>query len=225
MSERGDLEMLNLWLVLFLVTGVVTAEEPPQTMTKLVVRLESREAPEQSFAAQPKVIYRAGSGYCRGEEAPDVAHGIHGLLIINEPDTWMINLFTKTGRHMLDKGPTFNCRMPMFLGREPVKSGDDLKKPLFELEFGRELAFFKGKGAAATKGPILQGKATTAYIVTVGEWQIYLFTSGSPERPVAVSRVRGDVRETFWYGAYEELPFDSKLFAKPEGVKIEEANQ
>ena len=30
------------------------------------------------------------------------------------------------------------------------------------------------------------------------------------------------MREAFWYVTYEQLPFDPKLFAKPEGVKIEE---
>jgi hypothetical protein len=66
-------------------------------MTRLVARLQSPDIPEKSFAAQPKVIYRAGTRYGRTEESPDLEHGIYGLMIINEPDTWLIKLFTKTG--------------------------------------------------------------------------------------------------------------------------------
>ena len=203
--------------------GVSFAEEPPRRMIRLVARLESSDIPEESFAAQPKVIYRAGDRFGRTEELPDPEHGIQGLMIINEPDSWLINLVTHTGRHLLDTGPTFICRMPIFINAEEVKSAEDLKKPLLELEFGRELAYFKGKGAVAKEGPILQGKPTKVYVVTAGVWQLLLFTGGEPERPVAVARVRENTRETIWYGAYEELPFDPRLFIKPEGGRIEEA--
>ena len=217
--------MRKLWFLLFLFGGSALAEEPPQTMTRILERLQSRDIPQESFAAQPKVIYRAGVRYCRTEELPDRERGIHGLMIINEPDVWMINLFAKAGKHYLDHGPTFDCRMPIFIYGEDVKSAEDLKKPLFELEFGRELAYFKGKGTVAQEGPVLQEKPTNAYVVMAGDWQLILFTSRESNRPISVTRDRGKTRETIWYGAYEELPFDPKLFTKPEGVKIEEAEK
>ena len=37
---------------------------------------------------------------------------------------------------------------------------------------------------------------------------------------LAVSRVRGDKGEIFWFRGWGDLPFDAKLFAKPEDVKI-----
>ena len=89
-------------------------------------------------------------------------------------------------------------------------------------QFGRELAYFKEKGATSRPGPTLQDKATTAYMVEIGDSQFLLFTSGTPERPVAVTRQHGSKRDVYWYGTYEEVPFDAKLFAKPEGVKIED---
>ncbi|QOY90654.1 hypothetical protein [Paludibaculum fermentans] len=106
-----------------------------------------------------------------------------------------------------------------------MKSAAELKNPLPELEFGRELVHFRHKGAAPKEGPVLQGKSTIAFMVQVGDSQLFLFTIGTPERPWVVARQRGDKREVFWYGTYEELPFEPKLFAKPEGVKIEEARQ
>src|SRR5204863_8417778 len=81
------------------------------------------------------------------KKPPDPDRGIHGLLVISEPDFWMVNLLTKTARHGVDPGPTFNCRMPIF----PEATGSDL-------EFGMELQYFKNKGATPAEGPVLQIK-------------------------------------------------------------------
>lgn len=195
----------------------------PATMTKVVVRLQSPDAPEGSFAAQPKAIYRGGTRYCRIEEWPDTEHGIHGLVIINEPDTWLVNLLAKTAQHQVDSGPTFNCRLPIFALGENIKSSADMHSPLVELEFGREIAYFEAKGATSGPGPTLEGKTTKAYKIEIADSQLLLFTSGTPEKPLAVARQHGNKRDVYWYGTYEEVPFDAKLFAKPEGVKIEDA--
>jgi len=104
-----------------------------------------------------------------------------------------------------------------------VKSAGDLKRPLLELEFGQELAYFKGRGATPKEGPVLRDKLTSVYATDVGDSQLFLFTTGTPERPWAVARQYGNKREIFWYGTYEQLPFDPKLFAKPGDVRIEAA--
>jgi len=189
-------------------------------MTKLVVRLQSPEVPEASFAAQPKTMYRAGTGYCRIQELPDSEHGVHGLLVISEPDAWLINLLTKTAQHQVDLGPTFNCRLPVFA--DDMKASD-AGNQLMGLEFGRELAYFRERGATPRDGPTLQGKTTKSYTLTIRDSQLLLFTNGTLERPVAVARQRGSKREVYWYTTYEELPFEPKLFAKPDGVKVEDA--
>src|SRR5260370_32539241 len=101
---------------IYLLSAVALGQSsPPETMTKLVVRLESPDIPSTSFAAQPKTMYRAGTRYCRIEEWPDIANNIHGLIVINEPDVWLVNRLDKTARHQVDPGPTFNCPMPIFV--------------------------------------------------------------------------------------------------------------
>jgi hypothetical protein len=201
---------------------IAFGQQLPDAMTRLTVRLESPEVSEESFAAKPKTMYRAGIGFCRTEELPDPEHGVHGLMILNEPDAWMVNLLSKMAQHFVDPGPTFECHLPIFHG-EQLKSAADMKNPLLELEFGREIAYFKGKGATPKPGPVLRDKPTDVYTSDVGDSQLFLFTTGMPERPWAVARQHGNTREIFWYGAYEQLPFDPKLFAKPADVKIEEA--
>jgi hypothetical protein len=183
-------------------------------MTKVEVVLQGPGIPAGSFAAKPKTMYRAGSRYCRVEEAEDTENQVHGLMIVNEPDAWAVNLLTKTARHLVDPGPTFNCHLPVF--------PDDPNKDLSGLEFGLEMKFFQSKGAAPHPGSVLQGKQTTQYQVIAGDSKLALFTYGTPERPLAVGRVRGNDGEIYWYSGYGELPFDAKLFARPEGVKVEE---
>jgi hypothetical protein len=152
---------------------------------------------------------------------PDVEHGIHGLAVINEPDIWLINLMTKTAQHEVDPGPSFNCRLPLFT--DDMKSATDTNNKINSLEFGRELAFFSENHATTKDGPVLHSKPTKAYVVDIGDTELLMFTNGVPERPVAVARQRAGKREVYWYESYDELPFDEALFAKPAGVKVEEA--
>jgi len=199
-------------------------EDAPTTMTKLMVKLERADIPKDSFADEPKRMYRAGSRYCRTEENPDLENGIHGLLILNEPDYWMINRLTKSGRHYVDEGPTCNCRMPIFSGAVEIKTAQDMKNPFLEIEFGHELEYFRPRSNAPVPGPVLLGKETKNYVVEVGDSKVVLFTDGDPEAPVAIARSTDKGRqEIYWYGEFELVPFDAKLFAPPEGIKIEEA--
>src|SRR5262249_1659698 len=145
--------------------------------------------PKDSFAAQAKRLFRAGSRYCRTEENPDLEHGIHGLLIISEPDAWLINRLDKTAKHMVDPGPTYNCKMPIFANIQSIADlADEVRKPIMELEFGREIEYFRPKSPAPSPGPVLMDKKTMAYTTEIGESQLFLFTSGNPEAPVAVIR-------------------------------------
>lgn len=215
---------LGILLVIGLICGNSHAQQPtaaPKTMTKMEVVLQSADAPDGSFAAQPKVMYRAGTQYCRIEEAMDAEHGIHGVAIINEPDFWLVNLLDQTAKHAVDPGPSFNCRFPVFPNRA-MKLPQDQETQAMELEFGSEIAFFKKKGATPQSGPVLQTKQTTLYQTKIGGVTLALFTYGVPERPLGVVWTSGDEHDIFWYKGYGDMPFDSRLFAKPEHVKIEE---
>jgi len=186
------------------------AQQLPKVMTKVEVFLEGPDIPAGSFATKPRVMYRAGNRYCRTEEAPDPENGIHLLAIVNEPDYWMVNLLSKTAKHAVDPGPTFNCHLPIFADTEK------------DLEFGFEMEYFKSKGAIPQKGPVLQTKSTTLYKVDVRGSTLALFTYGTPERPMAVSRVRGEKGEIYRFSGWGDIRFEPTLFAKPEGVKIED---
>ncbi|HXZ13573.1 MAG TPA: hypothetical protein VEG64_14390 [Candidatus Sulfotelmatobacter sp.] len=212
--------MRRLFIPLILAIITFAADDAPKTMTKIEVHLEGPDVKAGSFLAQPKVIYRAADKYCRVEEAEDGQSKIHGLLIVNEPDAWMINLYDKSARHVVDPGPTFNCKLPLFT---QVDSKDEAAMLYQNLQFGKELIFFKQMAAPGQPGPEEGGKKTTQYVIEVGSTRFLMLTVGAPnERPLAVARAVGGKGEVFVYTAYDELPFDSKLFARPDGVKISE---
>lgn len=214
--------MRNLLLVFTLLfTATALAEDSPKVMTKVVVQFDSPDVPQDAFIRKPKVIYRAGARYCRAEEALDAEHGLQQLMIVNEPDAWMVNLFAKKGRHIVDPGPSFNCHLPIFSG-PPPGSSDSTDYVKLGLEFGLELEFFKKMGATPQPGPVLQTKETTSHVLDLGDIRLTLFTYGPEQHPLLLGRTYGNKGELYWYSGYGQLPFDPKLFAKPEGVAIEE---
>jgi hypothetical protein len=194
-------------------------------MSRITVQLDGSEGPQNSFARKPKTIYRAGSTYCRVEEAPNPKDNIHGLLIVNEPNAWIVNLATKTARHTVDPGPTFNCHLPIFSG--PISNASDtVDYTKLGLEFGYELEYFKKMGAVRQDpGPVLQKQQTVAYFLDMGGTRFALFTYGPNESPLLVGHTVGNKGEMFWYSGYGQVPFDPKFFAKPEGVTITETSR
>lgn len=218
---ESEPEMRWIYMLGVLLAGTVYAQQPPKTMTKMVVQLQASDIAPGSFATRPKTIYRAGTRYCRVEEQPDPEHGIHELMIINEPDAWMINLDNKTAKHIVDSGPTTNCRLPIFASSLSDVPADEAKQ-IAGLEFGFEREFFRNNGAKPTRGPELQGQQTTAYSLQFGDISLALFTYGTPDRPLALAWTRGDKHDIFWYSGYGQVDFDPSLFARPDHVKIEQ---
>jgi hypothetical protein len=110
-------------LVLVLPHNVVCADTPSK-MIHGIIQMSGTDIPAGSFASKPKIFWCASSQYCRIDEEPDPEHGIHGRLLINEPDAWLLNLADSTAKHMVDTGPTFNCRMPIFATDQSGVAGE-----------------------------------------------------------------------------------------------------
>jgi hypothetical protein len=109
--RRIPYDPMPLVLALAALSLNFSADDTPIKMTHVIVRMSGTDIPADSFATKPKVYRRAGSRYCRVDEEPDPDMGIHGRTVINEPDAWLINLADHTARHIVDRGPTFNCRL------------------------------------------------------------------------------------------------------------------
>ena len=218
LGRSSTLLILGLSVMLVLVvprTGVCA--EAPSKMTHAVVQMSGTDISADSFSAKPKIFWRASNQYCRVDEEPDPEKGIHGRLIVNEPDAWLINLADNTAKHVLDRGPTFNCKLPIFAMDEEMA-----KSKIGELEIGRELDFFHANGAKLIEGPKLQFEANY-YELRIADSVLRLVERVDIHAPILVGLARGDKAYKARYLLWDEVPFQSDLFAKPTGVKIEEA--
>src|SRR5208283_3098941 len=180
-------------------------QQLPDSMTKMVTSFESPAVPKDSHATLPVTRYRAGTKYCRSEYPPNPAEHVHWVSIVNEPDLWNVNLLKHTAGHFVDPGPALECRIPIF--RDKTIKSDLDTNPFINLEYAHELEYFKGKGVAPKPGPVLRDKQTTAYGMQIGDWQVTLYTAGTPERPWAITRQNAKTTQTYWYEVYEQVPF------------------
>jgi hypothetical protein len=210
-------QKLTVLLSFSLLGGGFQTSSMPTKMTNMIVQMSGTDIPAESFAAKPKVYWRASNQYCRIDEEPDPKNGIHGRMIINEPDVWLINLADSTAKHMVDTGPTFNCRLPIF-----ATDQETAKSKLGELEFGRELEFFQANGATSVEGPKLEFEAKY-YELTIGDSVLKLVERADIHAPLLIALIRGEkvlqARYLLWD---DQVPFKADLFAKPTGVTIEE---
>jgi hypothetical protein len=214
--------MKNPWLaalVMLLVSGSgFCADDPPRTMIHVIVQLSGTDIPEGSFAGKPKTLWRATNSYCRSDEEPDPAQGLHLSIIMNEPDSWLVDLANNRAKHMVDPGPTFNCRLPIF-----AFSMELLKSKVGGLEYGHELEFFQKNGAKQVDGPELKSFKANYYEVALDGMVLKLVERVDIHAPILISLLQGEKVTSVRYLLWEDqIPFKADLFAKPTGVSIEE---
>jgi hypothetical protein len=216
-------------ICLLSVSKLTFGADTNQTMTKIVYRDISTNILSNSFAAQPTALYRMGEKYNRSEEAPDPVLGIHGLIIMNEPDAWMINLMDKTGTHMVDGGPTYvvhDC-----IVSPPNKSQAEFQafttSSISGFEFGKEMEFLK-KHKAKKSGPLsIGGVSCDRYELTIDGYLIDLFAKNGTETPYQLKVSKEQTQISYLrYDTYRtDLQPDLSLFKPPAGIKISEAQR
>lgn len=189
-------------------------------MMRIVTRNLDPRIPRGHWAAEPVVNYRVGYTHARTEEPPDRPGGIHGLIIMNSPDAWMINRFTNTAQHIVDPGPTTDIHMPLIASTGP--------KPYLEsterFELGTEYDFLREKGAEASKIQI-SGTDYDVLKLDIDGHTIVLLSHEGEQRPWRLSVRKGaEVILQTEYTAYETgLEPDEALFRPPAGTRVVEA--
>lgn len=172
-----------------------------------------------SFNAQPRVLYRQGSDKSRVEEAFDTVNNIHGLIVVSEPDIWMVNLADGTGKHIVDPGPTFNSRTPVF-------AFTDVDPKLLGLEFGCEAEFIAANAPKSVRVESIGDARFDVYRVQSSADIVEILDRVGTTIPAFARYYRnGKVLMAWRYDAYETmLPLNPQLFTRPSGVKYVEAN-
>jgi len=168
-----------------------------------------------SFNAQPKKVWRGGETYLRLEEVPNPETGSQRLLVITEPDIWIIDRTTGLGRHEVDPGPTYRIRFPVFT----ADSNEDIVK----LEMGMEREFFREHGATEAGEKSVAGVECKESVLELGGRKVSLFTRTSDGVPFQVTILLGERALAVRYLRYETgLALDKSLFKPPQDIKFEE---
>ncbi len=182
-------------------------------MHQIKLRYVAEDIDPQSFAGQPRYCYRAGEVYGRIEEALDSKLGLHGLIVISCPDVWIINLADKTGKHLLDQAKVSTVHMPILATRQ---------QPFVDLEFGRELQFFKNRNIVGVAGPTIDGAKTTSYKFVGDPVELELLVNADAV-PLKMLITSPKGKRTLEYLSYKTLPFSAAKFVRPEDVSYSEA--
>jgi hypothetical protein len=198
--------------------GADTKSSPPDSMTKMVVRLMGPRIKPKSFPALPKTIYRAGPHYARIEDPPDARQQIQKLTIIAEPDAYSVNLIDKKGTHAVDQGNAHDLHLPVVLPFDPKHQLGKLDR----LEFGDEEDFFKDAGATPESGPTINAKPTDALRLKIPTGSALLVLRAGTHEPVFLSWQTKEGTYKYEYIEYKDMPFDPSLFTKPAGISYKE---
>jgi len=212
---------MKLPSILLLTIAIVfpcRADCVPEKMVKVVLRDVTPGIDRASFAAKPKTLYRWGSKYGRTEEALDSRLKIHGLIVVNEPDLFMVNLATRTGQHIVDTGEPYHFHAP-------IVGGADDPVAIKEMEFGCEIDFMKAHGAGPVRQGMLDGRAVDQYEIAIDAYRVVLSVTPRDARPVGFSlyereKLRYDMRYLEYTNDLEPRP---RLFQRPEGITFEDA--
>lgn len=197
-------------LLLLLPAPLLFAKCVPLKVLRIVTSFESAKVPEGSFARKPKTIYRLGEKYGRMEEELDEERNIRGLIVVSEPDVWIVNLADHTGRHVVDTEQTVVFHAPI------VDKADS--KLWTQFEFGCEAEFMKAVGAEAEKLP----DGGTRYTHSA-EGVTAALTTKADGKPAKVEIQTKDEPYTLRYLAFETVDSPpASLFTKPQGIRFSE---
>ena len=173
---------------------------------------------EESFEATSRKVWRIGFKYLRIQEAPDPDQNIHGLIISNAPDTYIINLFVKSGKHVVDRGESIDVHVPVF--QQP-----NLLQKIKELEMGHENAFFLQHAAQSIGTKIIDDIDCDVLMIKSNEYELTLYRRKDNGNPLQIGIRNGNIIYDLKYLTYEpDLEPDFTLFEVPSDIRIIEAN-
>jgi len=192
------------------------AKEVNPPMTRIESRQISEKIPPDTFAAQPKVLYRAGATYMRMEEQLNPKDHVQQLIFVHEPDIWICNLASHEGEHQIDPGPTYVARAPVLTPSPTAFS---------TLEFGNEKQFFAEHHATALPPRTLDGQACDVAELRGESFRLVLFSRTDTRQPFHLDVFKDDKPDfSVRYLHYQTgLPFDGSLFAPAKDLTITEA--
>lgn len=214
-STRVGFSVAALSLVLLQLP--LLAETPPKFMTQIEYINRQPSIPPDSFAAKPHKLWRAGEARLTSLEAPDYENGIHGLLITNEPHSWVVNLFSRSANHILDtsKDQTVHASVFSFARNETIR----------KLEFGSEISYFLERHAKRTRGNQVDGVLADQYDLDIDSVHLRLMVDPKKRIPLQIQMQDGKNDYRLDYLSFDDhVKFDPSVFKVPEGISVQETD-
>ena len=187
-------------------------------MVRMVYRVIEPSIVAGSFEAKPKIFYRAGKGFGRNEEEFDSKNKNQALMVANGPKIWMINLFTKSGKYIIDESPTHAFHAPIL----PIPPLEQDKNNIFE--YGQEMEFFAKNHAKKGAKETIEGVKCDSLELDHVSFHLVLYIGADSHLPVKLNIYqKGQMIFALRYLEYQpKLPFNATLFQPPGGLKLEE---
>jgi hypothetical protein len=184
-------------------------------MARIVYRNLSPGVEADSAASQPRTLFRVGQHFGRMDYPPDPDAGTHLVVIVNEPQVWVVDRERKTVVESRDPGPSYVFRAPV------LKSAKGEPNPLILLEFGREFDFLRALGAEPAQTETADGAKADRYEVAIEDFTVVLIASPGSQiaRELQIFK-DGELHRAFHYDTYElDLDPDPRLFRPPQSVR------
>jgi hypothetical protein len=183
-------------------------------MARIVFRNLSPGVEADSAAGQPHTLLRAGQRLGRLDYPPNPDAGTHLVVIVKEPDIWVIDRKRKTVVQTRDPGPSY-------VFRAPVLKPKDQPSPLPSLEFGREFDFLRAHGAVPAQTETADGAKADRYEVAIEDLTVVLIASPGSRiaRELQIFK-DGELYRAFHYDTYElDLEPEPGLFLPPQNLR------
>lgn len=209
----------------------VATEVPPcrpRSLVSMTVRNITPGLQAADPRAQPRRMWRLGATYLRSLEQPVISPALQdpkapmarqSLMIVAEPDIWIIDTASRQARHSLDKGPVFEVRAPILpLGDTPLE--------FRTLEYGCEAEFVAVRAPIAQKTVRWGGVDAAIHTYVVGTASLAILMDDRAGEPLMITYLR-DQRPVLVirYDEYRQgLPEQPELFRPPADVQITEAS-
>ena len=203
--------MLRTLIVLLFAMLPLTVQAA-DNMLYVEYRLAGKQITADSFDAQTKKVWRIGTDYLRFEDAPNPSTKVHGMIIVAEPDIWVVDRNSNVAQHTVDPGPSYKVHFPLLASEPSTK--------LRELEFGGELEYFRNNGAKELPAQEVEGFKCKVLRLEIDDREVTLFvkTDATPLQ-IAVRSPEYEYSMRFLRYENNRKP-DKSLFQPPLGVQI-----
>jgi len=178
-------------------------------MLRIVTTVDAFGLPADHFVTQPKTLYRYGSMFGRVEEVFNKQTGLHLLVVVSEPDVWVVNRVNSSGQHMTDRGTNIDFHAPIITATK--------SEHWRGLEFGCEEDFMKSVNAKTE--PADGGMIRYSHEAEGIKASLVVNPKQRPER----LEIEGpEARFVIKFLSYEDSEFQADLFSRPNGIRFSE---